>query len=194
MSNTNTTQQPPAKTQYITGGWTHIFAGDTGDRMTRVLLDVSTQKLVHAEIQRNHAVTSSYTPATPTEADDLQDSLINANSELFDDPEGFGLEFVDEIPAWVSCEFTPGQVVFYTPDPANHGPIVIRFIDAKVEGFSTYKNLILSFEAADLCSPADIGNELVKLVFANEEEVMHRSEKIIARIAVLQRAAELASK
>lgn len=89
-----------AKPAYITGNWTHIFEGDKGDRATRIVIDAEARKLLKLEVLANRAHLNSYRPATRIEFEDVEDSLLNANPELFDDPAGFGLEATAEMPAW----------------------------------------------------------------------------------------------
>ncbi|MNO06902.1 hypothetical protein D3C81_2288830 [compost metagenome] len=67
--------------------------------MTQIVLDAEQQQLVAARVQRDRA-TDVYTAATRDEFADLQDSLINANGELFDDPTAFALTGADELPTW----------------------------------------------------------------------------------------------
>jgi hypothetical protein len=184
--------QQPAKPKYFAGEWSHIFKGEARERNTRIVLDVGSQTLVRLQVQRNRSIADSFSAASLDEIADLLDSLINSNGELFEDPEDYGLEGVDQLPVWAFNHFPPGQVVFYHPDPGAHGPITIRAIPSKVEGFSTYKDMPLMFDPADLCTAAALGNELIELIFAKGKP-MYRAEKIIARVAALKRAAELAS-
>lgn len=86
--------------KYIVGGWGHLFEGDKSERITMVVLDAATETLVAALVQRNRAIEDSFTPASRDEHADLEDSLINANGELFDNPADFGLEVVTELPDW----------------------------------------------------------------------------------------------
>jgi hypothetical protein len=86
--------------KYITGYWGHIFDGERSERMTRVVLDATTQKLLVLHVQRNRAVIDSYELSTRSELLDVEDSMINANSELFDDPNAFDLEVTASLPAW----------------------------------------------------------------------------------------------
>jgi hypothetical protein len=89
--------------KYIVGGWGHLFEDDKSERITMVVLDAATETLVAALVQRNRAIEDSFTPATEAEHADLEDSLINANGELFTNPADFGLEVVSELPGWVVC-------------------------------------------------------------------------------------------
>ncbi|PBV09294.1 hypothetical protein CJU35_05425 [Pseudomonas aeruginosa] len=90
--------------QYITGNWSHIFEGERSERMTRVVLDATTRKVLALQIQRNRAVTDSYGLSTRTELLDVEDSMVNANQELFDDPGAFDLELTDSMPDWASSQ------------------------------------------------------------------------------------------
>lgn len=88
--------------KFITGRWAHIFDGESHDRNTLILLDTQTQKLIEAKVQRNMAVNDSYTQATPDEIADIEDSLVNANGELFENPKDYGLEHTDNLPIWAA--------------------------------------------------------------------------------------------
>ncbi|MFU5275039.1 hypothetical protein ACM7YY_09945 [Pseudomonas aeruginosa] len=90
--------------QYITGNWSHIFDGERSERMTRVVLDAPTQKLLVLQVQRNRAVIGSYGLSTRTELLDVEDSMVNANPELFDDPSAFGLAVTDSLPVWATSQ------------------------------------------------------------------------------------------
>ena len=90
--------------QYITGNWSHIFEGERSERMTRVVLDAATQKVLVLQVQRNRAVTDSYGHSTRTELLDVEDSMVNANAELFDDPGAFDLEVTDSMPDWATSQ------------------------------------------------------------------------------------------
>ena len=90
--------------QYITGNWSHIFEGERSERMTRVVLDTATQKVLVLQVQRNRAVTDSYGHSTRTEMLDVEDSMVNANPELFDDPGAFELEVTDSMPDWATSQ------------------------------------------------------------------------------------------
>ncbi|WP_427121532.1 hypothetical protein [Pseudomonas aeruginosa] len=90
--------------QYITGNWSHIFEGERSERMTRVVLDATTRKVLVLQVQRNRAVTDSYGLSTRTELLDVEDSMVNANQDLFDDPGAFDLELTDSMPDWASSQ------------------------------------------------------------------------------------------
>ena len=59
--------------QYITGNWSHIFEGERSERMTRVVLDAATPKVLVLQVQRNRTVTDSYGLSTRTELLDVED-------------------------------------------------------------------------------------------------------------------------
>ena len=190
MLNAQTTPPAQIPVNLIVGTWSHLFKD--GERLTRIVLDAGTYKLIHLDVQVNRAINNHYRAATANELADVEDSLVNANGDLFDNPAGFGLEAAYELPAWALRRFEPGQVVFYHPDPSAHGPITVRFVATKVDGYSTTKGMFLDYDPVDLCTAAAIARELVELIFS-KNDVLFRSGKITARIAVLQRAAEQAS-
>lgn len=86
--------------RFITGEWAHIFEGERSDRQTRILINAETHTLLEAKVQRNRSILDSFTPATRHEMADIQDSLVNSNSELFDNPVDYGLEYANDPPAW----------------------------------------------------------------------------------------------
>ena len=90
--------------QYITGNWGHIFEGERSERMTRVVLDATTRKVLVLQVQRNRAVADSYGLSSRTELLDVEDSMVNANPELFDDPNAFGLEATGSLPDWATSQ------------------------------------------------------------------------------------------
>ncbi|MHD0644836.1 hypothetical protein ACYPKM_04365 [Pseudomonas aeruginosa] len=85
---------------YITGYWGHIFDDKDGERMTRIVLNQEDESVVAVHVQRDRSRDDSYTPATSVEFDDVKDSINNANFEVYEDPAGYALDVVDEIPAW----------------------------------------------------------------------------------------------
>jgi len=76
-------------------GWGHIFGSREGERDVRFVFDKEDNKLVSAEIMINNW----FSPATPEEIADLEDSLINANPESLD-PETTDLIVSDDLPEW----------------------------------------------------------------------------------------------
>lgn len=90
--------------QYITGNWGHIFEGERSERMTRVLLDSTSRKVLVLQVQRNRAVIDSYGLSTRSELLDVEDSMVNANPELFDEPSAFGMEVTGSLPDWATSQ------------------------------------------------------------------------------------------
>ncbi|NMX83646.1 hypothetical protein HBO10_29515 [Pseudomonas sp. WS 5503] len=88
--------------KFISGTWGHIFEADEHERMTRIVIDAESQKLVFAQIQRMRSMDSSYSEACRHEMADLEESLLDANADLFNDPVGFGLITSHEIPEWAA--------------------------------------------------------------------------------------------
>ena len=77
--------------------WGHIFAGSR-EQPVDFVFDRETNRIVYMEFSCHN---NSATPATRAEMDDVQDSLMNANSEALEDPASWELEEVDELPDWV---------------------------------------------------------------------------------------------
>jgi hypothetical protein len=192
MLNAQDIQQDSNSTGFIVGPWNHIFSGETGERLTRIVLSASTHKLIHMEVQANRSILDSYRAATRDEIEDVEDSLVNANVELFDAPDDFGLEAASELPAWAVPPLAPDQIVFYKPDPGPYGPIKVTVVGEKVEGYADGKGMSLTFNPADLYSPAALAQELQALIFSTGN-VLYRRGKITARIGALLSAAQLAA-
>lgn len=87
-------------TNYLSGYWGHIFEGEEQERMTRVVVDAEGRKLVLVLIQRIKSIESTYSEASTAEMHDLEDSLLNANDDLFEAPEEHGLIRTDGLPDW----------------------------------------------------------------------------------------------
>ncbi|MBX8556969.1 hypothetical protein K5D56_25620 [Pseudomonas cichorii] len=85
--------------QFITGDWGHLFAGEKFERTTRIVVDTSSQLLVAAQVQRSEAL-DSFTQASREEMKDLQDSIVNANGEIFEQPDDYGLMECETLPSW----------------------------------------------------------------------------------------------
>lgn len=85
--------------QFITGDWGHIFAWEKNERLTRIVVDTSSQLLVAAQVQRSEA-SDTFSQASREEMKDLQDSLVNANGEIFEQPGDYRLTVCEELPSW----------------------------------------------------------------------------------------------
>jgi len=85
-------------------GWGHIFSEtdpETGakrerERFTRFVFDLDEMKLIHLDIDSRGGMV----PADAIQMADLQDSLVNANSEALEDPDYWGLIASNELPRW----------------------------------------------------------------------------------------------
>ncbi len=86
--------------QYIVGDWGHIFDGETSDRPCRIVLDASSEALISLQVLDNRSQADSYRMPTRDEFDDVTDSIVNANPEVFSKPADFGLLFTNKFPAW----------------------------------------------------------------------------------------------
>lgn len=86
-----------SEARYIVGdGWEHIFHENGSPRATRFVFDLTTNGLVALEIYGNHR----WQPASAAERADVEDSLKNANDEALENPEDWGLEAANTLPAW----------------------------------------------------------------------------------------------
>lgn len=192
MSHTATAQPTAAQAKFIAGDWGHLFQGDNAERMTRILVDAANHKLIRMDVQSNRAINDSYREASREELDDVQDSLVNGNPEVFDSPEDYGLLGMDTLPDWVTGGFLPGQIVFSKTDPAKFGPIKIESVDDKIVGFAKVRCESLPFHPTELYSAAALAQELEALIFGSGK-IEYRRKQIGARLSVLQSAAELAA-
>lgn len=192
MTSATSNQTPHQTSRYISGEWSHIFGNGQGETGTRILLDADTQKLIRLDVQASRAIHDSYRAGSDDELADVQDSLVNANAELFDNPADFGLDLTYALPAWATGGFLPKQIVFYKPDPSNMGPIVLTEVGAKIHGYCVQRDMTLSYYVGDLYTPGDLAQELEKLIF-EQDEVMFRREKIVGRLEALKAAALLSA-
>jgi hypothetical protein len=85
---------------YIVGDWSHIFEGERSDRPTRIVIDAQANKLINLEILSDRNDAESYRLPTRLEFEDVSDSILNGNAEVFDRPADFGLTTTDELPDW----------------------------------------------------------------------------------------------
>lgn len=171
--------------QYIVGTWGHLFDDHKSERNTRIVIDAHSRKLIYLGIQTNRTIHDAYREGESNEVSDVEDSLLNANAELFDNPTDFGLELVSELPDWITRGFHIGDVIFYRPDPGAYGAIKVRSVGVSIEGYSAYREMVLPFSASDLCTAEELGKELETLIFESPD-VLYRTEKIMARIGALQ--------
>lgn len=81
--------------KYISGEWEHDF-GDSQQSTVRFVADVNNLKLIKLEVLGN----DGYRLASKSEFLDIEDSLLNGNDEVFDNPDDFGLKLTSEIPSW----------------------------------------------------------------------------------------------
>lgn len=174
---------------YIVGGWGHLFVDEKSERMTRIVLDAHSQKLIHMSVQANRAVEDSYREGSAAEFADVEDSLLNANGELFDNPVDHGLAYACELPHWLTGGFQLRDVVFYRPDPHAYGAITVSSVGVKIEGYSAHREMTLPFLATDLYTAEALSKELETLIFETPD-ALHRREKIVGRISALLSAAK----
>lgn len=87
-------------TNYLSGDWGHIFEGEDHERSTRIVVDADARKLVFAQVQRIKSMESSYSEAIRCEMQDLEDSLLNANDDIFETPGDYGLVRTVGLPGW----------------------------------------------------------------------------------------------
>ncbi len=85
------------QTRYlVASSWGHIFDDVEGERMTDWVLDRESNKLVAATYMFEHKVYD----ASPEMLADLEDSVVNANSECLESPGDWDLEETDDLPDW----------------------------------------------------------------------------------------------
>ncbi|MBC8742753.1 hypothetical protein F6X40_40450 [Paraburkholderia sp. UCT31] len=103
----------------VAESWGHIFAGNHEQRVAFVF-DVKTQHITHMRI--------GGVAANRAEMADVEDSLLNANGEAFDDPEDWGLESTDELPDW--AQPTQPDEAFAIPKRHVHARVTTRVVEA----------------------------------------------------------------
>jgi hypothetical protein len=82
--------------------------------------------------------------------------------------------------------FIKVQPLFYRQDPANYGPLKVITYGQRVNAFSTYKEMELEFDVADLCTAGAIADDIENMVTVGGDAVR---EKISARLSCLVAAA-----
>lgn len=169
---------------YIVGYWGHLFENDKDERMTRLVINAHSRKVLRADIQANRAIADSFRETDLGELGSLQNSLTSANPEVFDTPEDFGMERTADLPGWVTSGFKVDDVLFYRQDPGAYGAITVKAVDLKIHGFSANREMVLPFAADDLYTATEMGKELETLIF-NDPDALYREVKIKYRIAAL---------
>lgn len=85
--------------QYLVNeGWDHIFEWHNSPLIVRFVFDRIKNKIVEMDILR----ATGWKKADITDCLDVQDSLLNANDEALENPEGWGFEATNEMPEWVN--------------------------------------------------------------------------------------------
>lgn len=85
----------------VGAGWGHIFSEGSREveRDTRFVWDCDAEKLIHLDIMRDN----KWREASQDEILDLEDSLKNANPDALDNPDDWGLDASDDLPAWCAA-------------------------------------------------------------------------------------------
>ncbi|MGU5704392.1 hypothetical protein ACV1C5_23130 [Aeromonas caviae] len=84
---------------FITGEWEHIFDNNRPSSV-RFVANAKTYELVKLEILDR----DQYRHPSKAEFMDVDESLRNGNEDIFDDPIGYGLICVNQIPDWACPE------------------------------------------------------------------------------------------
>jgi hypothetical protein len=79
----------------IAEDWGHTFVGST-ETMVSFVFDTTVHRITYMMVKGQLA--------SRAEIADVENSLLNANSEALDDPEEWGLEASDELPDWATGE------------------------------------------------------------------------------------------
>lgn len=87
----------------VAEGWSHLL--ESGESTVRFALDRFSKAIIYAEI----LVGQKWCTASEALRKDLEDSVINANSERLESPVDYGLDKVDEdgLPSW--CNQRPAS-------------------------------------------------------------------------------------
>lgn len=92
----NATENKSVPKNYISGEFSHIFEGARVDTNCRILINADNNELMLVGI----ADGAGFRNPSRGEFEDLLDSLKNANSEVFTDPEDYGLVRTRRAPEW----------------------------------------------------------------------------------------------
>jgi hypothetical protein len=82
--------------KYLFGTSTSTSAYTQSARDLRFVFDTQDQKIVAMQV----LLGTGYVDAMRGAMLDVEDSLLTANFEAFDNPDDFGLDFSDEMPDW----------------------------------------------------------------------------------------------
>lgn len=85
-----------APAPYLTGHWNHIFPDSRSESTVRLVFSRADNKILAMQLYRS----GRYVEASAGAIADVQDSLLNANSEALDAPEDFGLSEAMSLPGW----------------------------------------------------------------------------------------------
>lgn len=85
---------------YFSGEWSHIFDGSRRDTNCRIVIDSDKNELILMTIAKG----AGFRLPSKLEFADLADSLKNANAEVFDSPEDYGLTRTKKLPDWAQIK------------------------------------------------------------------------------------------
>lgn len=95
----------------VAEGWGHIFSPEFGEETTRWVYDRQENQLIGAEIAVRNVMEqgedgrfrlkSGWREAGDAERQEMQDSVIIANSDCLETPDDWDLEETDDLPDWV---------------------------------------------------------------------------------------------
>lgn len=100
-----------SKPAYVHGHWSHIFGPGHSETMLRIVVDTNTNTLIAGQYMHN----GGWRDLRSEDLLDVQDSLINVNSEALDCPAEFGLVASHHLPDWVRVTNTESEPARQAP-------------------------------------------------------------------------------
>jgi hypothetical protein len=96
MVHTSSTVGTPGARFIVLGQWDHIFDERTGAQQCRVVFDTLQNKVCRLDVMAGN----QWHAARAEDAEDVANSLLEANAEVLEDPVGNGFVVTDELPTW----------------------------------------------------------------------------------------------
>lgn len=100
----------------ISEGWGHIFGAGMPDSTVRFVFDMVENKIIFMDIMS----WKGWVACGPDQMADVEDSLKNANEEVFTDPDEFNCTLEDTLPEWAQPEPVPTSPAT-EPKPSSDG-------------------------------------------------------------------------
>lgn len=91
-----TTESEDDAKYLVSDGWSHLFGVGMPESLVRFVFDLEEHQITQMQIKGS----LGWVPAIAIQMEDVEDSLINANPQAFDDPEDFDCYKTSTLPQW----------------------------------------------------------------------------------------------